>query len=470
MTTQNPDSLQLAFELDFDEYAEIKPYYSVNQSNNLLNARQDLDLTERRIIYSIISLVQPEDQEMKTYILSVKELANLIGISPTSFYERVEEAIDRLQTKYFVVEKMDKNGKLEIVDKVNWIQRATYLPKKGLVRIQLSDGLAKYLLNLKSYTKYQLYNVLRLKSQYSWRMYELLKEKEPLQKKRIFRVPELRRLLGIPDDKYRQTKNLRAYVIEQAKKELKEKTDIYFEYEVYRRIGRSIDSFIFYIYKNEENIRKFMDDEAINFDVRNLLGRMINYGINEKTAMRFIKEYHPRYIEDNIRYTINMSKNGNVENISAYIVSAIEKNYANSIYRYESDDDYASLYRLAAGDFIQKLNERTEEDINVLRDLYRKFTEAAFKSRYDGEMYEKLIRDRNISLYKEFEKIHNERQKLKFPPLREEDFPAEDFQLLRHFRTWKLQRESQFDPLKDTKFVDEDENRKDFVDENGDPY
>ncbi|QOK29908.1 replication initiation protein (plasmid) [Cytobacillus oceanisediminis] len=112
----------------------------------------------------------------------------------------------------------------------------------GRITIQLSDGLARYLLNLEKYAKYRLYNVLRLSSEYSWRIYELLKEYE-WKRERIIRVDELRKLLSIPDDKMRLMKVFRKTVLEKAKAELKEKTDIEFKYEVHSKAGRNIESF-----------------------------------------------------------------------------------------------------------------------------------------------------------------------------------------------------------------------------------
>jgi plasmid replication initiation protein len=70
-----------------------------------INSRQDLTLTEKRIIFSLISLIQPEDKEPKTYTFSIKELADLIGVTEKSFYDRVEKTLDSLRSKVLVLEK-----------------------------------------------------------------------------------------------------------------------------------------------------------------------------------------------------------------------------------------------------------------------------------------------------------------------------------------------------------------------------
>ena len=432
-------------QLTFDaELAEIKPYYIVNQSNDLINSQQDLTLTERRIIFSLISLVQPEDKEMKTYILPVRDLAELIGISEKSFYDRVEKAVDSLQSKVLIIEKMDSQGNLVLVDKINWIQQATYLKRKGLVRIKLSDGLAQYLLDLKSFTKYHLYNVLQLKSEYSWRIYELLKEKEPLQQKRIIRYSELRRLLNIPDDKLTDFRNFKRIVLNKAQEELKEKTDIYFEYETYKKYGRKVDSLIFYIYKNEENIRKLQTREAVDFDVRNLLNRLIKYGVNRSVSADLIRKYHPRYIEENLAYALKMTQgDSNIENISGYIVKAIQHNYADSAYEYVENAYESTLYSIAASDYVQKLKERTEEDIAHIKELIKHYEKAILRAGNDPEEIRILVKQRKEQLYLLFDKIHEFRQKHRFPFLTENDFKDEKT-LLSYFKDWKKRRGLQF--------------------------
>ncbi|KMY49775.1 hypothetical protein AC625_09680 [Peribacillus loiseleuriae] len=126
MTSHIPEQLTLDEELF---QADIKPYYWVNQSNNLINLTQDLTLTERRLVYSLIALVQPDDHDFKTYIISIKDLADLIGLKGNSFHERVESAIDGLMKKQIILQTGE--GKHSIVDKIQWVQRATYINGSG---------------------------------------------------------------------------------------------------------------------------------------------------------------------------------------------------------------------------------------------------------------------------------------------------------------------------------------------------
>src|SRR4051812_41662999 len=97
MVSQKQLSMEELFE------ADIKPTHWVNQSNSLINMAQDLNVTERRIIYTIIALVQPDDKDFKTYAIRIKDIADLIGYKGNSIYEQVEKAIDGIMKKQITI-------------------------------------------------------------------------------------------------------------------------------------------------------------------------------------------------------------------------------------------------------------------------------------------------------------------------------------------------------------------------------
>ncbi|MDX8367208.1 replication initiation protein [Cytobacillus sp. IB215665] len=417
---------QLTFDADLVE-ADIKPYYWVNQSNALINMRQNLSINERRLLYALVSLVQPEHKDFKTYTLQTKELAHLFGISETGFYERIREVVQGLNNKPLSIQRTE-NNKL-VIDDIYWVQRASY--KEGQIKIKLSEDLAQFLLNLKSYTKYQLYNVLQLRSEYSWRIYELLKEREPWHQ-RIIKVKELRNLLGIPDDKLKLMKNFRSVVLEKAKKEISEKTDIRFEYEVHKKIGRTIDSFIFYIYKNTNNIETNLSEEAIDYDIQLMLSRLVSNGVRREKAVEIIKKYHPKYIEDNLRYVMRMD-NKALGNVAGYIVKAIENNYADVSYEVESNDN--PLYKLAIGNVASRIKELTSKDIKELEELYDHFIMMIQKVNPETKAdIDELVRERERVLFNKFDSINQYRIDNRLPPISESDL--EKTKVIQLYKKW----------------------------------
>jgi Protein involved in initiation of plasmid replication len=405
--------------------AEIKDYYWVTQSNDFINLRHNLSLMERRIIFALASLVQPDDDEFKTYTIYVKDLADLLGLSGRSIYDRVEKTIDQLQSKQLVIES-DK-----ILHKITWIQSAAYIKGEGRVRIKLSEDLAPFFRNLSSrFTRYRLKYVFKLQSVYSWRMYELLKERE-FRKERIFTVKELREKLEIPPDKYKMLKHLRA-LLDSTQAEIEEKTDIKFTYDVYKRKGRAVESFIFRIEHNYRNMPQ--EKEAASYDAEKLLTMLAKYGIHRKKAIQLATRYHPFYIEDNVRYVITTVPEKNIRNLAGYIIKAIEHNYAGSVHDVPYDD---ALFDMELRHVSEELEEMTKADIESLNQIIESYKNILHRGTLKTvDEIQMIGQEREEMLLRKLDAIQAHRKKQHKPPLLYED--VQDNPLLRDvYEKWE---------------------------------
>ncbi|USK62353.1 replication initiation protein [Peribacillus asahii] len=422
--------------------ADLKPYYWINQSNELINMTQDLTLMERRLVYSLIALIQPDDRDFKMYVIAIKDLADLLGIKGNSFYKRVENAVDGLMKKQIVRQSTDGTQ----VDKIQWVQKASYINTTGLVKIRLSEDLANYLIQLNSYTKYRLMNVLRLKSEYSWRIYELLKEdewksrsityeKRSWKSYRIFKVDTLRDLLNIPPTKLKAMSNFRAKVLDVAKQELNEKTDLFIDYAVHKKVGRKIESFIFYINENPKNKKNVLDIESVTNDVQSIIHQLVKNGVRRNQAVAFMEKYHLNYVEANLRYVLNSEGIHQIDNIAGYICKAIEEGYANYEGPREREDE--PLQAMLLKNVNERLKERTNHDQERIRKQLQVFEN---KLRYEPDYDLSLLKEeRSQAMFRLFETIYEERRKQKYPPLLTDDFTHPTAKEL--FIQWKTTHE-----------------------------
>ena len=190
----------------------------VVKDNDLVRARYNLTVNQQKIIAYIISLIKPEDKEMKMYEISISDYCELCGIEKDYFYQDIKDVIDNLDSKSFWVETDQK------VFKFRWISEIEIIKRSGKVRLMLNSNLKKYLLDLKEkFTTYELYNILALKSKYSIRMYELFKSYSFQGKIRID-LEELKQLLYA--ENYKDYRGFRRRVIEPAINEINEFTDL----------------------------------------------------------------------------------------------------------------------------------------------------------------------------------------------------------------------------------------------------
>lgn len=222
----------------------MKKDYLVSKSNKLVSSRYDLSLQEQRVILTLVSLINPkEDTEFFKYDLKISEFCELIGVENTN-HTYISKITKQLMTR--VIEVEDKEELLQ----VHWISSCKYHKQQGYVEIELHKELAPYLLQLKKqFTSYYLSNVLRMKSKYSIRMYELLKSNQ-FKKSFTLEVEELKKMMKC--ESYKLYANFKNRVIEQTLKEINAQTDIFITYNEQKQ-GRKVASIEFII----ENRSKF---------------------------------------------------------------------------------------------------------------------------------------------------------------------------------------------------------------------
>jgi plasmid replication initiation protein len=214
-----------------------------------VEAKYKLRLEEQRLILYLISIIEPGDKEFNEYKISVSDFCKYTGLSKDSAYDKFIEMSESLVSKTIRI----KEG--ESVTTLAWLAQTTYHKGQGYITLCFAPKLKPYLLELKkNFTSYAIENVLRLKSIYSIRFYELLKQYEKIGKRK-FEVSELKSTLNVSEF-YTRYYDLKKYTILVAQKELKEKCDICFEFEEIKT-GRRVTEIVFFIHKNQNSIKLY---------------------------------------------------------------------------------------------------------------------------------------------------------------------------------------------------------------------
>lgn len=276
--------------------------YLVTKSNYfIMNSSYDLSLEEQKIILTLASMVQPEDEEFKPYKFKINEFMNLLGVDTKTKYTEVPKITKELMRKVFEIE--EESGLIQTA----WLAGAKYKKGTGIVELIFSPYLKPYMLQLNSmFTQYKLANILNMKSKYSPRVYEILKCNEFKRQGYIeIEVDELRRLLRA-ENIYPLYADFKRYIIIQTQKELKKLSDIEFEFEEFKT-GRKVTSIKFYI---KSNIAVSKDKP-----------RKIKPKTIEKTKIVVDN--------DNVKRTIHIIKTVSGKDVSARSAKAIYNNALN---------------------------------------------------------------------------------------------------------------------------------------------
>lgn len=219
----------------------------VIKSNFLVEASYRLSAVEQKIILTLSTKIKRDDKEFQKYLFNLGELGEFLGLKTNADYAYLRNVTKSLLTKVLILRKAESTLQ------THWLESVEYFDKQGTVALNFNPELKPFLIQLKeNFTKYQLKYAIQLKSIFSIRVYELLKQYEKLGH-RDFLLEELREKLGIKVDEYPFYGNFKAKVLLVAQRELKTKTDISFTFEEIK-VGRGVGKIRFYIkLKNMEN-------------------------------------------------------------------------------------------------------------------------------------------------------------------------------------------------------------------------
>lgn len=258
----------------------------------LLEVGARLKTRHQKVILAVVGQISPDDEDFKNYRMTINELMSLTGISGENLYRDIHSICSCLTTSGITINE-PSNPKGFLV--TAWFSHAEYLPSEGLVEFAISPKLKPYLLQLKSsFTTYHLKQIRQLKSLYSIRLYELLRQFLPLNeinngRQTAFRditLNDLREYLGVEKDRYPKFYDFRRYVLERSQEELKLRTDLAFDFNPVRR-GRKVGSIKFKIRHNE----KFVEVENDDFTVGAVTPSSDESG--HQDAMKYILSFIP---------------------------------------------------------------------------------------------------------------------------------------------------------------------------------
>jgi len=304
------------------------------KSNKLLQHPLYKKSLELKLFSQIILAVRGNPKQ-DVFTFQINDLLELFNCNKNdySMMKKIAESMDR---------RVDINEDVENIfsDTVHIFRRIT-INKQGVIIFKVEEDIKPYMLDLtNNFTQYYFENIARLKSSYSIRIYELLKQYENIGKRKIT-ILELRNFLNITEDKYKLIKDFKKYTILVAQKELKEKTDILFEFEEIKT-GRKITDIIFFIFKNKKttpiNSSKVEDIKIEKIELEEEppeshqleYEKLMSLGVSKSQALKLCKNHTEEKINNNIRYIEKEQEKGRKkDNIAGFLVSAIENDYYN---------------------------------------------------------------------------------------------------------------------------------------------
>ena len=212
----------------------------------LINASYRLDLVEQRLI--LLAIVEAREQAIKSFsgdlCIHAETYIKQFGVTRQAAYISLKEACDSLFERQFSYKKITPKNNVEIV-KSRWVQRISYVENEARVALRFADDVIPFITQLeKQFTSYELSQISNLSSVYAVPLYELLIAWRSVEKTPIWEIEDLRLKLGLLENEYMRTDNLKRFVLDLAIKQINEHTDSSAEYEQHKQ-GRTITGFSF---------------------------------------------------------------------------------------------------------------------------------------------------------------------------------------------------------------------------------
>lgn len=314
----------------------------VVKANSLIEAKYKFSLWEMRVFTRMISLINKDDNNFNLSKIYIKDLIEYFGSTSNNDYDIIKKIPKNLAKKQVDVPYITEDGEkrwvtLNIFPTVTSPDSKSKYKDGSYIELKFNEDLKPMLLELKKlFNKYDIGNIIPLRSVFSFRIFELLKQYETIGTRELG-VEELKEMLGV-EDKYSLYANFKRKVILQAQKDLESNCDIKFTFQEKKR-NRKVHSILFFIHPN--NPPRLLADkktskatkekpQPIEISTKNpnrvgeeefeIVFAKIDKWITKPTLKKWLKDYPKQQVENGIQYTLNkLSKGDKIPNVGGYL-------------------------------------------------------------------------------------------------------------------------------------------------------
>lgn len=300
----------------------------VVKHNDLIEAKYKLNLVEQKIILYTVSQLDRDENNFKLVQVKISDIAELIGNEIHRYTEFKKIANDLMDKKVVLSNRPNLD--------MRWLASSEYIGE-GIIELEFSEKLIPYLLQLKQrFTRYEIKNILSMKSSYSVRIYELMKQYETIGK-REFELIEFKRCLGLKADEYSRIYDFERFVLKVAKEEINRDTDLIIDYEKKRK-GRKIIGFLFIIKPRDTEKQIYIEFLNEFYDIKDMQNKMglAEEKLNPKQIMAIYEKAIERIGNEDINpfeyIRLNyLNIKDKARNSYSYLLKALENDYAIAI-------------------------------------------------------------------------------------------------------------------------------------------
>ena len=296
-----------------------------------LEFKQNHSLTEARMVttaceFDLLSMILANHKDEDTlYRIHIKDIEYITGRQWQ--HKQLSDATQKMGSHMFRLDLPDRISQIWLFSSVD------YLKGTGTIEIEINRKAMPLLSNIKEngFTSIQLKSSLALTSLYAKRIYGLCCKWANLGYIE-YEIEELKRLLNVIDDKgndsYPLTADLKKRVLEVAKKQINEHTNIEFDYKLIKKFRSRANNYIgFYI--NKQKAKQLVIDFEFSIEQNIFIKDLIIYGFTKYQAKKIVPILSRddwKIMAEELNFQVRTKKT-TIDNSIAFLCGVLQKKY-----------------------------------------------------------------------------------------------------------------------------------------------
>ncbi|GGC76103.1 hypothetical protein GCM10011387_32380 [Pedobacter quisquiliarum] len=299
------------------EVYQIPANKVIMQHNMITSGRYDFTACQLDILFMLLACLEKGDDKDKEYDIHVQDIELITGRKWN--YQQLREASQDIGSRMFEIETTEKYIQL-------WLFKSfTYHTGKGYFTVAINDKARPYFFELKNnFTRMQLKAVLSCSSKYAKRLYALACQWRSAGVVKMT-ISDLKEMLSLKDPKgktkeqFERISEFQTKVLDIAKKQINEHTDVQFDYDLKKR-GRSYELIVIYVDFKKEKQLTIDFNQSIEF--QKAVRTVTAYGVSEDMAKLIAHKNYDEFLK-----LIEQMKKGKtaINDPAAFIVGVFQK-------------------------------------------------------------------------------------------------------------------------------------------------
>lgn len=312
------------------ELSRINNDAIVKQHNTITSGRYDFSACQLDVLFMLLATITESDELGKEYHIRVKDIETITGRKWN--YQQLKEGNENLLSRVFEIQ-MPKGLKQIVL--FNEVQ---YLDGTGSFYMKINDSARPYFFDLKNnFTLLELKSVLSCTSKHAKRIYSLCCQWRGAGGHR-FELSEFKEMLGLKDPKgkeaeqYSDTNTFKKKVLDLAKKQINENTNITFDYELKKMRGRAFDTIIIYcgaskptLVQTEIDFNQDLEKQKSNAELIRKMDAIKAIGIRDDLAELWAVKYWKKYVEEKTAMLEAIQKGKEIKDFPAYLAGVFKR-------------------------------------------------------------------------------------------------------------------------------------------------